>query len=47
MPMLQVGINGITSMAKQPMEQGDFDAKVVDKELNKWKDIINKTIINA
>jgi len=44
---LQVDKNGGTFMAKQPMEQGGFDAKVVDKELNKWKDITNKTIINA
>jgi hypothetical protein len=35
------------SMAKQPVEQGGFDAKVVDKELDKWKDITNKTIINT
>jgi hypothetical protein len=34
-------------MAKQPMEQGGFDIKVIDKELDKWKDITNKTIINT
>jgi hypothetical protein len=45
--LLQVDKNGGTSMAKQPMEQGGFDAKVVDKELGKWKDITNKTVINA
>ncbi len=29
------------------MEQGGFDAKVVEKELNKWKDITKNTIINT
>jgi hypothetical protein len=45
--LLQVDKNGATFMAKQPMDQGGFDAKVVDMELNKWKDTTNKTIINA
>jgi hypothetical protein len=45
--LLQVDKNGSTFMAKQPMEQGGFNAKVVDKELDKWKDITKNTTINA